>query len=245
MTRLRPLHETMTPAELTAYLSTNIPLTGAMDVSAISVAPDTVVLEAPLAPNINHRKTVFGGSASALGILAAWSLVHLRLAETKLEHRLVIQRNTMSYDAPIEGTFTATAAFAEGTDWPKFLDMLERRGKARIGAVAELSAAGRPRGAARGRLRRDPRALEARQLKRLERFHLKALLLELQCLELRPHGAELLGCRPIIDGTQRAQSAGRGARPPGPTDSLGRRCRARQRRAPRPVRSARERLRWR
>ena len=47
-----------------------------------SVAPDTVVIEAPLAPNINHRKTVFGGSASALGILAAWSLVHLRLAGT-------------------------------------------------------------------------------------------------------------------------------------------------------------------
>ena len=108
-TRLRTLNETMTPAELTAYLRTNIPLTIAMDVSAVRVEPDTVVLEAPLAPNINHRKTVFGGSASALGILAAWSLVHLRLAETKLEHRLVIQRNTMSYDAPIEGTFTATA----------------------------------------------------------------------------------------------------------------------------------------
>jgi thioesterase domain-containing protein len=133
----------MTPAELTAYLRTNIPLTGAMEVSAIRVEPETVVLEAPLAPNINHRKTVFGGSASSLAILAAWSLVHLRLAETRLDHRLVIQRNTMSYDAPIEGTFTATARFAEGTDWAKFLDTLGRRGKARIGAIAELSYEGR------------------------------------------------------------------------------------------------------
>jgi thioesterase domain-containing protein len=136
----------MTPAELTDYLRSNIPLTGAMEVTAISVAPDAVVIEAPLAPNINHRKTVFGGSASALGIVAAWSLVHLRLAETTLEHRLVIQRNTMSYDAPIEGTFAATAAFADGTDWPKFLDTLERRGKARIGTIAELGSAGRSAG---------------------------------------------------------------------------------------------------
>ncbi len=136
----------MTPHELTTYLRTNIPLTGAMEVSAVSVAADAVMLEAPLAPNINHRKTVFGGSASALAILAAWSLVHLRLAETSLEHRLVIQRNTMSYDAPMEGTFAATARFAEGTDWPRFVETLERRGKARISAVADLVCDGKPAG---------------------------------------------------------------------------------------------------
>jgi thioesterase domain-containing protein len=129
----------MTPAELTDYLHRNIPLTVAMEVSAIRVEPEAVTLTAPLGPNINHRKTVFGGSASALGILAAWSLVHLRLAETGLEHRLVIQRNTMSYDAPMEGSFTATAGFAEGTDWTRVLEMLKRRGKARIGAVAGLT----------------------------------------------------------------------------------------------------------
>ena len=140
------IDDRMTPAELTDYLRGNIPLTAAMEVSAVSVATDTVVLEAPLAPNINHRKTVFGGSASSLAILAAWSLVHLRLTGTSLEHRLVIQRNTMTYDAPIEGTFRATATFADGTDWAKFLDTLERRGKARIGAIAELGYDGKPAG---------------------------------------------------------------------------------------------------
>jgi thioesterase domain-containing protein len=148
----------MTPAELTDYLRRNIPLTAAMEVSAISATPDSVVLEAPLAPNINHRKTVFGGSASSLAILAAWSLVHLRLAETSLAHRLVIQRNMMTYDTPIEGTFTATARFAQGTDWEKFLETLERRGKARIGAVAEL----RYESKAAGRLEADFVAILAR-----------------------------------------------------------------------------------
>jgi thioesterase domain-containing protein len=114
-----------------------------MAVSAVSVEPDTVVLEAPLAPNINHRGTVFGGSASALAILAAWSVIHLRLAETAPAHRLVIQRNTMAYDAPIEGRFTAIGRIDDGTDWPRMLDMLERRGRARIGASADLSYDGR------------------------------------------------------------------------------------------------------
>jgi thioesterase domain-containing protein len=136
----------MTPDELTGYLRRNIPLTAAMAVSALSVEPDRVVLEAPLEPNINHRGTVFGGSASALGILAAWSLIHLRLVATAPAHRLVIQRNTMTYDAPIEGAFTATGHFDDDTDWPRILGMLERRGKARIGAAAELSYAGRSAG---------------------------------------------------------------------------------------------------
>lgn len=69
----------MNPADLEHYLHDHIPLSKAMAVSVASVAPHEVVLRAPLAPNINHRDTVFGGSASAVAILAAWSLLNTRL----------------------------------------------------------------------------------------------------------------------------------------------------------------------
>ena len=55
-----------------------------MAVSVKAVTTDTVILAAPLEPNINHKHTVFGGSASALGILAAWSLLHVRLVDAGL-----------------------------------------------------------------------------------------------------------------------------------------------------------------
>lgn len=128
----------MTPAELDAYLHRHIPLSAAMQVRAVSVAPDEVVLEAPLGPNINHRETLFGGSATALCILAAWSLVHLRLESAGLPHRLVIQRQTMSYDAPVTGTSAAHAGLVPGTDWDRGVKMLRRHGKARLAAVTEL-----------------------------------------------------------------------------------------------------------
>lgn len=128
----------MTPEELEAYLRGHIPLSAAMQIHVASVAADEVVIEAPLAPNINHRETLFGGSATALAILAAWSLVHLRLETTGIAHRLVIQRQTMSYDAPVTGTVAAHARFWPATDWDRLLDMLRRRGKARLTAVAEL-----------------------------------------------------------------------------------------------------------
>jgi thioesterase domain-containing protein len=97
-----------------------------------------VVLAAPLAPNINHRDTVFGGSASALAILSAWCLLHLRLRADGLAPRLVIQRNTMDYAQPIAGRFTARAPAPDATAWSAFTRMLGRKGLARITTTSTL-----------------------------------------------------------------------------------------------------------
>ena len=138
----------MTPAELERYLHDHIPLSRAMQVSVIAADDVQVELAAPLAPNINHRETVFGGSASAIAILAAWSLVHTRLARSGRAARLVIQRNTMAYDAPVAGGFGARAA-VDANAWDSFVRMLDRKGRARIAVAATLLDA---HGRAAGRL---------------------------------------------------------------------------------------------
>jgi len=127
-----------TAAELQAYLHEHIPLTRAMQVTVLEATPDQACLAAPLAPNINHRETVFGGSAAALATLAAWTLLHARLATAGLPSRLVIQRSTMDYVAPIPADFTATARLADSASWPRFEQMLRRRGRARISTRATL-----------------------------------------------------------------------------------------------------------
>lgn len=130
------------PTELEQYLHRHIPLSRAMAVSVVSLGPDAVVLQAPLAPNINHRDTVFGGSASAVAILAAWSLLHTRLLAEDLASRLVIQRNTMDYELPIAGDFTARATLDDPALWPLFTRMLARKGRARIAVSSVLAHAG-------------------------------------------------------------------------------------------------------
>ena len=124
--------------QLEQYLHDHIPLSRAMQVTVISLAQDGVILSAPLAPNINHRDTVFGGSASAVAILAAWSLLHTRLQNAGLHSRLVIQRNTMDYHLPISGTFTARAYIQQEDAWTRFVGMLTRKGKARISVLSVL-----------------------------------------------------------------------------------------------------------
>jgi hypothetical protein len=60
----------MLPAELERYLHEHIPLTRAMALGVVAITADAVILQAPLQPNINHRATVFGGSAGRLVTVA-------------------------------------------------------------------------------------------------------------------------------------------------------------------------------
>lgn len=140
----------MNEQALQAYLHEHIPLSAAMQVEVRRVQTEEVILAAPLAPNINHRETVFGGSASAVAILAAWSLLHTRLADAGIESRLVIQSNTMHYELPIGGTFTARAFLEAPADWQRFLRMLARKGRARISVASVLEYEGKQVGRLQG-----------------------------------------------------------------------------------------------
>jgi thioesterase domain-containing protein len=133
----------VTQAELEHYLHKHIPLSQAMAVSVVSVGRNEVILRAPLAPNINHCETVFGGSASALATLAAWSLVHTRLRSEGVACRLVIQSSTMQYEQPIPGAFMARSSLEYPAQWQQFTRILARKGKARIPISSSLEYADR------------------------------------------------------------------------------------------------------
>ena len=51
--------------EITAYLHAHIPVTRSLGAAAVRWDGATLGLRAPLAPNLNHRGTAFGGSMSA------------------------------------------------------------------------------------------------------------------------------------------------------------------------------------
>ncbi len=129
-------------AELERYLHEHIPISSAMGVRVVSCAAAGVTLAAPLAANINHRATVFGGSASAVAILAAWTYLHSVLRGTGLATRLVIQRNTIDYLAPITADFEAECASVGAVEIERVVRTLRRHGKARITLAARLTCAG-------------------------------------------------------------------------------------------------------
>ena len=128
----------MTSDQVREYLYQHIPLSQAMGVQVDQAVSERVVLTVPLGPNINHRETAFGGSISAAGILACWTLVHLRLAQLDMHTRLVIHKNKIIYREPIAGDFAAVCSFDDETAWTQALEMLNRWGKAKLQLKAAL-----------------------------------------------------------------------------------------------------------
>lgn len=136
--------------ELEEYLHEHIPLSRAMQVSVVQADYDVVRLAAPLAPNINHRETVFGGSASAVAILAAWTILYVRLQKEGLYSRVVIQRNQVTYDLPIAGDFFAVTQEIDEAGWQRFVKQLRRHHRARIPVTSILEFEGQPAGTMTG-----------------------------------------------------------------------------------------------
>ena len=132
----------MTPRALQDYLQAHIPLSKAMGVEVEVAGPGGVRLAAPLAPNINHRDTVFGGSAAAVAILSAWGLLFVRLRDQHPNATIVIQRHTMRHLRPIASAFTATSFLAEPDAWDRFVTTYRRKKMARVSVRASLRCAG-------------------------------------------------------------------------------------------------------
>lgn len=127
----------MTPEALRTYLHDHIPLSRAMAVEVVEASAAHVLLEAPLEPNINMHGTMFGGSAATLALLAAWSVMHLKLEAEGIASQLVIHRTATEYLLPITGLARASAHLDEAS-WSGFLQTYQRRGRARLSVAAEL-----------------------------------------------------------------------------------------------------------
>lgn len=128
-----------TPHEALASVWANrMPITTALGIAVAEIDARQLSLVMPLAPNRNHKGTVFAGSLSALATLAGWSTVWLRLREAGVEAHVVIQDAQIRYLAPTRSNVTATTDFPDDTTWQRALAGLARRGKARLTLTAKL-----------------------------------------------------------------------------------------------------------
>ena len=125
---------------LEGYLYENIPLSQHLGVRVDYAGTDFVRLVAPLEPNINHRRTGFGGSISAVAILAGWSILWCRLHGRTSGHDIVIQKNSMDYLAPVTSEFAATCSEPPAAGWARFEDAFNARGRGRIDLDVEVHA---------------------------------------------------------------------------------------------------------
>jgi thioesterase domain-containing protein len=137
-------------SEINAYIHEHIPMTASMGANIESYDGRTVIVSAPIEPNLNHRNTAFGGSLSALGIVSGWVLLFLKLKECGIENRLVIRKSAFDFLEPIECDFKAACSLPAAEDWGNFMRTLKRRGRSRISLRSEISSSSGPGGSHEG-----------------------------------------------------------------------------------------------
>lgn len=123
---------------LAAVWADRMPITTALGISVASFEPEQLTLVMPLAPNRNHKGTVFAGSLSALATLAGWSVAWLGLRRAGVEAHVVIQDAQIRYLAPTRSDVTARSGFPDEATWQRALNGLRRRGKSRLTLTADL-----------------------------------------------------------------------------------------------------------
>jgi thioesterase domain-containing protein len=118
--------------QLIASVRHDIPLAQAMDLQVASYSEHLLVLQVPLAPNINDKGCAFGGSLVSLMTLGGWALVELALRQHGEHCDVFVAESSTRYLAPVWEDFRSESQLADGSDWATFFRTLASRGRARI-----------------------------------------------------------------------------------------------------------------
>ncbi|WP_071871516.1 thioesterase domain-containing protein [Atopomonas hussainii] len=122
-----------TPRYLEAILHHDIPLTRAMGLRVLSWEDRQLRLGIPLAANINHKSSMFGGSLYCAAVLAGWGWLHMRLHEAGInDGHIVIQQGAVDYPVPALGDVVSECSDPGDAAWEKFLKVYQRHGRARL-----------------------------------------------------------------------------------------------------------------
>lgn len=117
--------------QLKEYLYTHIPLSQNLAIEFVTICSEKIVISAPLVPNINHQQTVFGGSLHAVTTLSCWSFLFVQL-QMFMPLDILITSSHIQYLQPVLKDFQATCFMPDIDKWSRFIQTLERKGKARI-----------------------------------------------------------------------------------------------------------------
>jgi len=124
---------------LEQYLYEHIPITKALGAKVVQDNLDKVVLSAPLKENINHKKTVFGGSLHAMATLSCWSMLYINLLDLPKGFEIVISHSEVDYLHPVTDDFTSTTVLDhDQEEWRQFLRRIKRHKKARYNLQATI-----------------------------------------------------------------------------------------------------------
>ena len=87
-----------------------IPLLNAMQLSFVEYGDLSLLMEAPLAPNINNKGTAFGGSIASICLFGGWAVATLAFIDQGIDNtEIVVWKNDMVFERPARGLLRVRA----------------------------------------------------------------------------------------------------------------------------------------
>lgn len=114
-----------------------MPPVAALGVRVTRCDAQSVVLEAPLARNVNDKACAFGGSLASLLTLAAWGALESALHARGIHAEVYVADSTLKYHAPLYADLVAVAEVPDPEALEALLTKLAQRGRG--GIVLEAS----------------------------------------------------------------------------------------------------------
>jgi len=125
--------------KIESTIHSEIPLCKQMGISIEKFDDEGLIAKAPLAPNINHKNSAFGGSLYNVCVIAGWSMVYGILLQKDISAHVVIQHSNIDYRTAV--TSEDIVAFCESPKdrvIEKFIKTFEKRGMSRIALVVKI-----------------------------------------------------------------------------------------------------------
>ena len=129
--------------QLSRFFATHLPVTQFMQMDVESYDGKTLILHAPLAPNVNDKQTAFGGSLYNASVMACWGMAHLKTLEAGIECNQVVTKANIEYLAPVHADIRAICDSPSIEDIEKFIQQFKTKGRSRLTLHARIECSGK------------------------------------------------------------------------------------------------------
>ena len=112
-------------------IQSNIPLSEAMQFTIVELDSCSILVRAPLQPNVNIHGTGFAGSIYSVAVLAGWALCSHIMELNQLAGDLVVADAKIKYHSPINGDIECQGEVTE-VDRDAFCNSFKKLGKGKL-----------------------------------------------------------------------------------------------------------------
>jgi len=129
--------------QLSQFFKAHLPITQFMEMDVESYDGQTLILHAPLPPNINDKQTAFGGSLYNASVMACWGMLYLKTLEAGIKCNQVVTKGTIEYKAPVQGDIRAIRQAPGPGELEKLLTTFKLKGRARLTLTSSIECSGK------------------------------------------------------------------------------------------------------